>query len=370
MSYSFRKSDRSPPTQFTQAGLSLVELLVALTIGAVLIFGATQAYVDSRNAYAINESVARLQETARYAMSVIEPDLRMSNHWGLLKGAESLTGKAAQTAAVSAMGGAAATRCGTNFGLDLENNLEGTDNSYAAVCAAFNNNPMPNADTITVRRASVSPSTVPPAVGPLRVCSTRSAGVLVVDTTTGVCTGVAAVPPSAQINDLVVNMYYVDRDSDQQQGLPSLRRWFLDPTPDFKEAEIIPGVEDMQVQYGVDLTGGLGPAGGAATQYLDAGPALTALLTAANNPAQIVSVRIWLLIRAETPEGGFTDDRIYEYGNRLQANGTTGDLTSGGANATKAYRPSLSADNTFTSVKHYRRVLVARTIQIRNALGT
>ena len=69
------------------AGLSLIELLVALAIGAVLIFGATQVYVDSRNAYGVNETVARLQETARYAMSVIESDVRMANYWGLLKGA-------------------------------------------------------------------------------------------------------------------------------------------------------------------------------------------------------------------------------------------------------------------------------------------
>src|SRR4051812_25783924 len=91
-----------------QRGFSLIELLVALAIGGILIFGATQAYVDSRNAYATNETVARMQETARYALSVMEPDLRMSNYWGLIKGAETITGKALQTAAVSGMGGLAA----------------------------------------------------------------------------------------------------------------------------------------------------------------------------------------------------------------------------------------------------------------------
>ena len=79
-------------------GLSLVELMVAMTISFVLIFGATQVYVDSRNAYNVNEVVARLQENARYAMSVIEPDIRMSNYWGLVKGASLVSGQAAQTA--------------------------------------------------------------------------------------------------------------------------------------------------------------------------------------------------------------------------------------------------------------------------------
>jgi hypothetical protein len=173
----------------------------------------------------------------------------------------------------------------------------------------------------------------------------------------------------AQINDLIVHMYYVDQTS-SQAGVPSLRRKSLTATaaPDFQDDEIVPGVEDLQIQYGVDLTGGTGATGGAATQYLDAGIPLTNLLSSAS-PAQIVSVRVWILARSDTPEAGFSDNRIYEYGDRLAANGTTGDLTSA-ADIKKAYQPSLSADNSFTGVKRYRRLLISRTIQVRNALGT
>ena len=80
-------------------GLSLIELLVAVTIGGLLIFGATKVYVDSRATYEVNETAARLQETARYALSVIEPDIRMSNYWGLVKGASIVINQAPQTAA-------------------------------------------------------------------------------------------------------------------------------------------------------------------------------------------------------------------------------------------------------------------------------
>lgn len=355
------------PPHVRQRGLSLIELLVALTIGGVLIFGASQVYVDGRNAYAANESVARLQETARYALAVMEPDIRMSNYWGLLKGAEPITGKQPQTVAPDVvLGGAAATSCGNNFGLDLETNLQGSNNAYVFGCNAYNNRPVVTADTITIRRASINASTIPPAVGPLRICTTRTAGTLVKDTAVGLCTAAAAVPPTGQIQDLIVNAYYLDRDSLQQAGLPSLRRKALNAVPDFQDDEITPGIEDMQIQYGIDPTGGVGANRGSATQYLDAGAAFTAALTAG---AQVVSVRIWLLVRADTPENGFTDDRIYEYGDRLQANGLTGDLNNA-ADALKAYQPSLNPDNSFTGVKRYRRLLVSRTIQIRNALGT
>jgi len=354
-------------TRHTQAGMSLIELLVAMTIGVVLIFGAAQVYMDSSKTYAINEATARLQENARYALSVLEPDIRMANYWGLVKGADLIDGKAAQVvagaaAAPSSLGGNAAKTCGANFGLDLALYIEGTNDSYThtGACAPFGT-AMPNADTVTIRRAStVLDNTAAPS-GPLRICSTRTAGSLVTDSTGGLCT---SVPTDAQINDLIVHMYYVDRSS-SQPGVPSLRRKYLIAN-DFQDEEIVSGVEDMQIQYGVDLTGGSGVTGGAATQYLDAGATLTNLL---NTTAQIVSVRVWILTRADAPETGFIDDRTYEYGDRLAANGTTGDLTNA-ADSTKAYKPSLSTDNTFTGVKHYRRLLISRTIQIRNALGT
>ncbi|TLY65077.1 MAG: prepilin-type N-terminal cleavage/methylation domain-containing protein, partial [Gammaproteobacteria bacterium] len=45
-----RSHHRSPIVPGRAAGLTLVELLVAMTIGLVLIIGATQVYVDSSKA--------------------------------------------------------------------------------------------------------------------------------------------------------------------------------------------------------------------------------------------------------------------------------------------------------------------------------
>src|SRR5882724_8087559 len=365
-----RSNHRSPIVPGRAAGVTLVELLVAMTIGLVLIIGATQVYVDSHAAYAVNETTARLQENARYAMSILEPDIRMSGNWGLTNVSDGIGGKALPTDAQLPLGAPAASTCGVNFPLLLGLPVQGTNDSYTATCAA-NSAAMPNADTITVRRASAI--TVPPATasGPLRICSTRTSGVLVTDITGAFCQDV-----NAQINNLIVNLYYVDQSS-SQAGVPSLRRKALTvgPGPAFQpiipapDEELVPGVEDLQVQYGVDLTGGVGATSGAASEYLNAGVTLTNLLTNAAAPAQIVAVRVWLLVRSDSPESGFTDDRIYEYGDRLQANGATGDLTKP-ADSTKAYRPSLSTDNSFTGVKRYRHLLISRTIQIRNALGT
>src|SRR2546429_102023 len=360
-----RSHHRSPIVPGRAAGLTLVELLVAMTIGLVLIIGATQVYVDSSKAYGVNETTARLQENARYALSVLEPDIRMSGYWGLTNVSDGITGIAQPTDAQSALGAPAASTCGVNFPLLLGFPVQGTNNAYTATCAA-NSAAMPNADTITVRRASTI--TVPPATasGPLRICSTRTSGLLVTDITGTFCQDV-----DAQINNLIVNLYYVDQSS-SQAGVPSLRRQALNAGPAFQDDEIVAGVEDLPLQYGVDLSGGFGAANGAASEYLNAGAALTNLLTNATPPAQfpaqIASVRIWLLVRSDAPEAGFTDDRIYGYGDRLTANGKTGDLTNL-ADSPKAYQPPLSTDKSFTGVKHYRRLLVSKTIRIRNPLA-
>lgn len=335
-----------------QRGLSLIELMVALVIGSVLIGGAVYVYLQSRTSYATNETAARLQETARYALSIVEPDVRMSNYWGLVKGASVITNQALQTAASAG----APTSCGPNFARDLQTNLEGTNNTYGLACPVFSGGAVASADTLTVRRAAVcdpdpnndgnpADSTCPASqAGRLQICSTRLAGRLYSD-------GSACFAPLAgQINNLSVDAYYVARDSDQRVGLPSLRRFALTSTagvPVFEPQEIIPGIEDMQIKFGINPTGTVG----VATRYVDPG--------AVPANAQVVAVRIWLLVRADDAEVGFVDGRTYEYGDRLAANGTTPNLNAAGA-ATKAYAP---ADG-------FRRLLVSRTIKVRNALGT
>lgn len=358
-----------------QRGLSLIELLVAMAIGAVLIFGATSVFINSRNSYGVNENVTRLQETARYAMSVIEPDVRMSNFWGLLKGAGAVTNQAAQTSAPGAVApGAAVNICGNNFAIDLGTNLQGDNNGGAAngiwlsatrqpgcnslydldtnTGVAWNTNAVATADTLTVRRASVLTNAVPKA-NVLELCSTRISGRLQSDVSA--CTAA----PAGQLSNLIVDAYYIDRNSLQQAGLPALRRKTLDAsgTLRFLDQEIIPGVEDMQVQFGIDPFGNTG----VATRYVnpDAVPAT----------AQIVAVRVWLLVRSDTAETGFTDNVVYQYGDRLQATGVTGDLNNV-ADAGKAYQPSLNPDATVLGPRHVRRLLISRTITLRNALGT
>ena len=65
-------------------GLSLVELMVAITIGLFLIGGVIQIYVGSKATYRSQDALSRLQENQRYVLSLLAADIRPAGYVGCL----------------------------------------------------------------------------------------------------------------------------------------------------------------------------------------------------------------------------------------------------------------------------------------------
>ncbi|PZO09699.1 MAG: pilus assembly protein PilW [Lysobacteraceae bacterium] len=63
-------------------GFSLVELMVAMIISALLLLGLVQIFGASSAAYRSNMGVARTQEGSRFAMDFLSRDLRMAGYMG------------------------------------------------------------------------------------------------------------------------------------------------------------------------------------------------------------------------------------------------------------------------------------------------
>jgi type IV pilus assembly protein PilW len=66
-------------------GFSLVELMVALTLGLILLTGVVSIFLSSKVTYLSNEKVARLQESGRVALDLITHDLRSAGYLGCAK---------------------------------------------------------------------------------------------------------------------------------------------------------------------------------------------------------------------------------------------------------------------------------------------
>lgn len=65
-----------------QQGMTLVEVMVAMTIGLVLLGGVVTVLSSSQNTYRVNEALARMQENARYAFQLLSRDIRMAGYRG------------------------------------------------------------------------------------------------------------------------------------------------------------------------------------------------------------------------------------------------------------------------------------------------
>ena len=63
-----------------QAGLSLIELMVALAISSLLILGVTQIYIDNKRSYAFQQNQSENQEAGRYTLLVLQQELAKAGY--------------------------------------------------------------------------------------------------------------------------------------------------------------------------------------------------------------------------------------------------------------------------------------------------
>jgi len=278
-----------------QRGMTLVELSVAMAIGLFLIGGALYVYNQSRNTYRASDSLARLQETARFALDTLEPDIRLARYWGFN----------AQPARIRNPGAIEATCDGVAAPealADLSAAADTRDDAWDLPCGTFNDAARDGSDVLMLRHAEPWAGNVQPAAeaGRLQVQTTLAEGILFND-------GTAPLGADASINNVTVNYYYVSDESSFDPALPSLRRLTLGPDAEFDDQEIIPGVENLQVQLGIDTD-----RDGNVDRYVDGDHPLVTPGAAGFDPdGRVVAVRLWLLVGTPADDPAWVDQRAY-----------------------------------------------------------
>lgn len=301
----------------TQRGMTLVELTVAMAIGLFLIGGALYVYSQSKNSYRASDSLARLQETARFALDTLEPDVRLARFWGLNS----------EPALVSIPAGLVATCDGATapWALgDLSAAVQVMEDPADLGCPTFNDTPRDDSDVLILQHAEPWQQGVEPLAegGRLQVQTTLAQGRLFND-------GVAPLGPDASTHNVTVNAYYVSNESSFDPALPSLRRLTLGPDQDFDDQEVIPGVENLQVQLGVDTD-----RDGDVDRYVDGDHPLITFGAAGFDPdAQVIAVRLWMLVGTPADDPAWVDERSY-----ATPDADLGDLVGGSAGYPSSYR--------------------------------
>lgn len=72
----------TPYLALRERGASLVELMVAMTIGLILSAAAAAVYLQTSKTYNIEDDLSRLQENGRAALDIISRDVRMAGYNG------------------------------------------------------------------------------------------------------------------------------------------------------------------------------------------------------------------------------------------------------------------------------------------------
>ena len=65
-----------------QKGLSLIELMIAITLGLILLTGVMQVFLSSKNVFSSQQALSRVQETGRLAIEFLSRDIRMAGYMG------------------------------------------------------------------------------------------------------------------------------------------------------------------------------------------------------------------------------------------------------------------------------------------------
>jgi len=65
-----------------QAGLSLVELMVALVLGLLLSAGVITIFISAKQDYQVQDAVSQVQENGRFSLEFLSSDIRMAGYTG------------------------------------------------------------------------------------------------------------------------------------------------------------------------------------------------------------------------------------------------------------------------------------------------
>ena len=328
------------------------ELMIALALGLMLTVAFISVLERCRREMTVNESLAQLESNARQALDVLSFDLEHAGFLGFSGGSTLQLWRGGIVLAEgdalrepdaanprSAVAGlpAGSHACGANLAVDLELPVAAANNSWLTGADPRDCTPPASAgfvhagsDVLVIRHASFEMTT--PHAGRLQLYLHRleahGAAALFAD---GVPPG--PLGPDTEVRDVDVRCYYIADSSVGRAGWPALRVKALTEASgraQFRDEEVMPGVEDLQVELGVRDA-----------SAADANLRFVTADTANLHTQQVVAVRLWLRIRADTTERDYEESRPLRYSD-----------TSFAPDAVEAGQ---------------RRLLVERTVFLRNA---
>ena len=313
---------RNLSTRRAMAGVSLVELMVGITLGLMILAGLASVFANTSRSRTEIERTSRQIENGRYAMEILGDDLRLAGFYGEFS---------VRTLAVP---GALPDPCSfdpTVWALAIRVGVQGYD-AGASAPTCMPANVKPNTDIIVVRRTSMCEAGVAgcaAAASQQAFFQAAKCGTQVAATNTSYILNKNGTTFDRQLKDCAtnagmrryfVNIYYISTNNGQGTSIPTLKRLELNDTSDgFNEVALVEGIEQMNIEYGVDYTGSVACTSDGQPDAWTADP--TTFVPGGGCPgsdvlnwSNVVAARINILARNTEASPNYTDNKTYTLG--------------------------------------------------------
>ena len=323
----------TPQTIVRQTGMTLIELMIAMTLSLILLAGVLQIFIGNKQTYNVQDAMARLQESGRFATRFITKDLRMAGFTGCASIDNDIT-----PTNMADLDGDGVPDAVSDFS---GNGLQGWESTQLPVPLSDTQNlavgttvgtVLADTDIVSIKRASdtgirltgnmntvnanvqLLTATVNGMFAPndvLMISDCQNSDIFAANNVSnGAGTTTIAHSSAANIGNFLATTYGTDAEvmrlvntayyvGNNDAGVPSLFRQDMGNGGVLTQQELVEGVEDMQISYGEDTTGD----DRTADLYRDA--------DTVTDWTQVVSVRISLIIRSIEDNVATSTDATY-----------------------------------------------------------
>jgi type IV pilus assembly protein PilW len=292
-----------------QQGFTLIELMIAMVLGLLLTGALLTMLAQARKSFQQDEVFASMQDESRYAMHELSNDVSMAGYIGDILVPEIIVFDASLA---GSLGDDCERSDGESFAYRLTDSSTGTDTTLMGldnITAAdavdefgclLAGELVAGTDIIAVKHlAGATTATADLEDGDVVVRYNGTVGSLFVHPITG------SVPTPFEDRIYSPTIYFIRNYTNALgDNLPSLCRKVLvgGATVNMTTECIAAGIENLQVEYGIDSTGD-----GSVDSYVSS-----------PTPAEretTVSVRLFMLARTSDADPGYTGDKTYTLSN-------------------------------------------------------
>ncbi|HEX5091642.1 MAG TPA: PilW family protein [Burkholderiales bacterium] len=311
-----------------QAGLTLVELMVSITLGLMILSGVLTVFFNTSAARNEVERTSRQIENGRHAVQLLSTDLRLAGFYGEFN--------PSSVAAPASLPGDPCSLAAADWQQWLPFHVLGFDNVGFASPSCALPGLKPGTDVVMLRRARTCFAGVggcdPAAAGlpylQVSLCASEVTPIKVgveggaaFDLKSKDCVG------TAEKRQYYTHIYFVSTDNGVGGAVPTLMRLELTGSG-WNVVPLVEGIEEFQAEYGLDSDGDGAPDAYVANPSDFPKGACTGACPT-NNWLNVVTVRFHVLARNLDASPGYVDAKTYELGKDDSGNPVS--VTPGGA---------------------------------------